>query len=95
MNNKSVLFAFLAFVHFATTLSAQQSHHPDEWWPIGTTEFVGTPGYGQAWLHFQNGVPVVQPAAFNMNFEATVAVASDTSGQVLFYSNGCEIRNAD
>jgi hypothetical protein len=94
MNNKAFLHVFLAFVHCAS-VSVAQTHHPDEWWPIGTTEFAGTPEYGQAWLHFQNGVPVVQPASLQINFEATAAVATDTAGQVLFYSNGCEIRNAD
>lgn len=72
-----------------------QPHYPDEWWPVGTNECPGVFGYGNAWIRFHNGVPSVQPAQLNMNFEAAVAVGADTLGQVLFYSNGCEVRGAD
>jgi hypothetical protein len=80
---------------FACVRLHAQAHYPDEWWPVGINEYPGTPGYGNAWLRFQNGAPSVQPANLNMNFEAAVAVASDTLGHVLFYSNGCEVRGAD
>ncbi|MCS7037563.1 MAG: T9SS type A sorting domain-containing protein [Saprospiraceae bacterium] len=72
-----------------------QPHYPDEWWPIGVNEYPGVSGYGNAWIRFRNGVPSVQLAQLNMNFEAAVAVGADTLGNVLFYSNGCEIRGAD
>jgi hypothetical protein len=84
----------LAMMACAERLCAQ-AHYPDEWWAVGSNEYSGTPGYGNAWLHFQNGIPSVQPANLNMNFEAAMAVASDTLGNLLFYSNGCEIRGAD
>lgn len=93
MNNYIILLAYM--MAFACTRLHAQSHYPDEWWPVGTNEYPGTPGYGNAWLHFQNGTPSVQPADLNMNFEAAVAVATDTLGNVLFYSNGCEMRGDD
>ena len=86
----SCLMAFA----YAASLRAQ-AHYPDEWWPVGIKEYPDNPEYGNAWLHFQNGTPSVQPANLNMNFEAAVAVASDTLGNLLFYSNGCELRGAD
>jgi hypothetical protein len=94
MNKHTILLASLTAFVCAATLRAQ-SHYPDEWWPVGVNEYPGAPGYGNAWLHFENGLPSVQPADLNMNFEAAVAVASDTLGNVLFYSNGCEVRGAD
>jgi hypothetical protein len=71
-----------------------QIHYPDERWPLGMHEF-DTVGYGNAWLYFHDNTISVIEADLQMNFEAAVAVASDTFGQVLFYSNGCEIRGAD
>ena len=94
MNSYLPSLALLATLISAASLQAQ-NHFPDEWWPVGTNEYPGTPGYGNAWLHFQNGVPSVHSANLNMNFEAAVAVASDTLGNVLFYSNGCQIRGTD
>lgn len=93
MNKYAIFLAYMMAFAFARLHA--QPHYPDEWWPVGVNEYPGTPGYGNAWLHFENGVPSVQPADLNMNFEAAVAVASDTLGNVLFYSNGCEIRGAD
>lgn len=94
MNKYIILTVLLAASACAVRLNAQ-AHHPDEWWPLGVNEYPWTPGYGNAWLHFIDGVPTVQEANLNMNFEAAVAVASDSLGQVLFYSNGCEVRSAD
>ena len=94
MNSYLPSLALLAMLTSVVSLHAQ-NHYPDEWWPVGINEYPGTPGYGNAWLHFQNGTPTVQPANLNMNFEAAVTVASDTLGNVQFYSNGCEIRGAD
>ena len=94
MNKHTALLAWLTMLAWVESGSAQP-HYPDEWWPVGINEYPGTPGYGNAWLHFQNGTPTVETANLNMNFEAAVAVASDTLGNMLFYSNGCEIRGTD
>lgn len=93
MNSYTILLSCLLTLS-GTRLSAQV-HYPDEWWPTGFNEYPDTPSYGNAWIHFQDGTPSVHPANLNMNFEAAVAVASDTLGNVLFYSNGCSIRGAD
>jgi hypothetical protein len=94
MNKYTTLLICLILLTLAER-SSTQVHYPDEWWPVGSNEYSGTPGYGNAWLRFQNGIPSVQLANLNMNFEAAMAVASDTLGNLLFYSNGCEIRGAD
>lgn len=93
--NKYILTCVLLLNLLHTGTAQTQPHHPDEWWPLGVNEYSGTTGYGNAWLRFINGKPVVQPAALNMNFEASAAVAADGAGKLLFYSNGCEIRTAD
>ncbi len=90
----SILALWLALLLYVGQASAQK-HYPDEWWPVGTHEYPDEPGYGNAWVHFENGQPTVVPADLKMNFEAAVAVAVDSLGHVLFYSNGCEIRGAD
>ena len=93
--NKTILLLACLIASLCCQPLGAQPRYPDERWPIGVNEFPGTSGYGNAWLVFQNGEPTVQPAQLNMNFEAAVAVATDTLGNVLFYSNGCEIRGAD
>ncbi|MEZ4958846.1 MAG: T9SS type A sorting domain-containing protein [Saprospiraceae bacterium] len=72
-----------------------QLHYPDERWPIGSNQFPGSDGYGNAWIHFQGDTITIEEAILNMDFESTVAVASNENGELLFYSNGCEIRNAN
>ncbi len=72
-----------------------QHSDPDARWPIGMHEYPGLSGYGNAWLYFRNGTVSIEPAMLNMNFESAVAVASDSAGSVLFYTNGCEIRDGD
>ncbi len=89
-----IIFLLLLIYLYSSSLLAQP-HYPDEWWPFGTNELVSTPGYGNAWLHFQDDTTTVVPAVLQMNFESTVATACDTAGHILFYSNGCEVRGAN
>ncbi len=89
---KAIIFLFL----FSLGLKLKsQIHYPDERWPAGTNEFPGSAGYGNAWIHFLPDTVLVEEAELNMDFESTVAVATGTSGELLFYSNGCEVRGAD
>jgi hypothetical protein len=60
---------------------------------MGYNEFPGVAGYGHAALRFQGDSVQVVPAALAFNFESTMAVRSDSAGQLLFYSNGCAIAN--
>ncbi|MBL7781933.1 MAG: T9SS type A sorting domain-containing protein [Saprospiraceae bacterium] len=71
-------------------LSAQLS---DRVWFAGFNEFPGVPGYGHAMLRLQGDSVAVTPENLAFNFESTSAVATDTAGQVLFYSNGCSVAN--
>lgn len=75
--------------------SKSQIHYPDERWPLGTNEFPGTEGSGNAWVHFKADTVEIEEAELNMDFESTVAVANGTDGELLFYSNGCEVRGAN
>ena len=85
-----LLYTLILFGVFAFSLKAQLS---DQLWLGGYAEFPGQSGYGHFALRFQGGVPQAQEMSLAFNFESTVAVAADTGGQLLFYSNGCEIAN--
>jgi len=64
-------------------------------WPVGTNEFPDTvPGYGNALVRFEPGVTKVFPAHLRMNFESTSAAMADSLGNLLFYTNGCYIADA-
>lgn len=66
---------------------------PDQVWVMGTHDIPGQPGYGNAILRFQGDQAFSEPADLRMNFESTVAVMPDSSGNILFYTNGCYIAN--
>ncbi len=80
------IFLGLSFL----SLHAQLS---DKVWLGGYEEFPGVAGYGQFELRFQNGGLQVEQIPLAFNFESTEAVAADPQGNLLFYSNGCEIAN--
>ncbi|MCC7464715.1 MAG: T9SS type A sorting domain-containing protein [Saprospiraceae bacterium] len=72
-------------------LSGQLS---DRYWMMGYNEYPGVPGYGHTVVQFPSGEAVQTiSASLAFNFESTAAVAADTQGELLFYSNGCEIAN--
>ncbi len=78
----------LSFIFYV--LSAQLS---DKLWLGGYDEFPGVPGYGQFILKFSGNTSQVQQLPLAFNFESTEAVAATPDGQLLFYSNGCEVAN--
>ncbi len=89
MKNKILLFVLLVC---GVRLQAQMH---DANWPMGILDFPGHSGYGNVLLHFDSvGNPSWQTATLNMNFERTVAAMSDSTGHLLFYTNGCHIANA-
>lgn len=92
---KSRMFAKSCWLYCLLLSGSGYSQSPDVRWPIGMHEYPGMPNNGNAWLYFHDGAVSIEPAELNMNFESAVAVASDSAGMVLFYSNGCEIRGAD
>lgn len=67
---------------------------PDQIWLHGVNEFPNQPDYGNSILKFENGLLFVSPKDLRMNFESTMAVMPDTFGNILFYTNGCHIANA-
>ncbi len=87
-----VLRLFLAFVVLPGCLHAQVL--PDQIWLHGINDFPGQPGYGNAFLKFENGLVFINQVDLRMNFESTMAVMPDTLGNILFYTNGCHIANA-
>ncbi len=67
----------------------------DRTWITGMHEFPGTPGYNNALIRFSADPISVQEQDLKMNFESTVGVVSDTTGALLFYTNGCAVAGAD
>jgi Secretion system C-terminal sorting domain len=62
-------------------------------WVTGTEVDNGEPGYGNAFIHFGENGPEVIQKDLGMRFESTVATMTDSSGNLLFYTNGCFIAN--
>jgi hypothetical protein len=62
-------------------------------WVTGSQSDNGSGGYGNALIRFQDGAVDITPQPLGMNFESTVATMTDTSGNLLFYTNGCAIAN--
>jgi hypothetical protein len=74
------------------TATAQPVH---SLWPLGTNEFPDTvPGYGNTLLRFEPGILKALPASLRMNFESTAAAVADSLGNLLFYTNGCYVADA-
>lgn len=65
----------------------------DRLWLGGYNEFPDVAGYGHCMLRLQGDTVAVSQETLAFNFESTAAVATDTSGQLLFYSNGCSVAN--
>ncbi len=64
-------------------------------WPVGYVEFPGVAGFGNTLVTFENGGAVsLNEVDLKMNFESTMAVGADSTGKLLFYSNGCSISDA-
>lgn len=84
------ILSFLSFFVLPVLLAAQLSGRT---WVAGYDEFPGTPGFGRAVIHLQGDTVSVVQQSLAFNFESTSAVATDTTGQLLFYSNGCSVAN--
>lgn len=65
----------------------------DHLWFTGYNEFPGVSGYGHTQIRFDNDTVLVEPANLAFNFESTLAVMSDSAGNLLFYTNGCSVAN--
>ncbi|HMX39904.1 MAG TPA: hypothetical protein PKD78_06240, partial [Saprospiraceae bacterium] len=79
----------------AIAAPAAHAQSVEQLWATGINDFPGLPGYGNLLIRFsENGIKV-EPAQLGMNFESTMAAATDSAGRLLFYTNGCYIANAD
>jgi Secretion system C-terminal sorting domain len=85
----------LLIVLFAWPVWLQAQSNPGSTWVMGTSSVPGEPGYGQAILRFGQDTPTTELTALGMNFEATVASMTDSTGQLLFYTNGCTIASGN
>ncbi len=89
---KKALYILYLLLLIGVDQAVAQKH--DNVWPGGLNEYPGVPGNGNYLLHFDDGNPTVVATDLHMNFESTVAAISDSSGNLLFYTNGCAIANA-
>lgn len=72
-------------------LSGQLS---DRYWMAGYHEYPDVPDYEHIVVQFPSwGAVETTSSTLAFNFESTVAIAADIQGDLLFYSNGCEIAN--
>jgi len=83
---------FVALLFLPALISSQVL--PDHIWLHGTNDIPGQPGHGNAYLKYENGFFYIYQADLRMNFESTMAVMPDTLGNILFYTNGCHVANA-
>jgi hypothetical protein len=83
----SVCFCLLGIIAAAQTAKYQC-------WPGGIAGVPGQAGYGNYVIRFDEDGRSVALDSLRMNFESTVAMAVDSSGALIFYSNGCYIANS-
>jgi Secretion system C-terminal sorting domain len=70
--------------------SFAQKH--DNIWLAGYYDNVNEPGYGNASFDFQsNTAGQIGMDSYGANFESTLATMCDSSGALLFYTNGCAV----
>jgi Secretion system C-terminal sorting domain len=85
---KKIYFSFLLLLISSTILIAQKQ---DNVWLGGLNEYPGALQNGNYMIRFDDSMPMVTPTNLNANFESTVTALSDSSGQLLYYTNGCSI----
>lgn len=64
---------------------------PDSRWVGGFEENPGVPGYANYVVRFNSGGGQVDTLDWGMRFESTVASYTDSTGKLLFVSNGCSV----
>lgn len=84
------LFTIFAILLISTSISAQK----DNLWLLGYASFGGSPFGNINMIFSQNNLDSIYFYYRNMNFEFTNASICDTSGNLLFYTNGVYVANA-
>ncbi len=78
---------------FMSQHSFCQNQGINNWWLLGYGSYWGTP-YGHTNINFYTGTPVLNPDSLEMDFQRTASNISDTTGNLLFYTNGYYIADA-
>jgi hypothetical protein len=83
---KQLSFILISFLFFA---NAKAQNGIDNTWIMGGPSLGGSMN-----LDFISGIPNTYTVNRSMNISTTNALISDTTGNILFYTNGCYIANA-
>lgn len=89
---KSIPFSLLLFI--AIQISAQPKHD-NSWFLSGIYDDDATSPYGITMIDFSQSAPYFKKVLSGMGSDATNTSMSDQNGKLLFYTNGCEIRNRE
>ncbi len=89
MNIRRSIILILLFLNCVTSFSQGLNNI----WLSGYESFGGLP-FGISRLNFFNGPPLISYDSLNMNFNHTHTNISDSSGNILFYTNGIYIADA-
>lgn len=87
---RCALLQLVCYSFLPLTLQAQDGYGNQ--WIFGQ---FSSPNPSGALLNFNNDTPVVVPFNKPMELEGSCAIMCDSAGQLLFYSNGCYIANAN
>ena len=87
---RCTLLQLVCYSFLPLTLQAQDGYGNQ--WIFGQ---FSSPNPSGALLNFNNDTPLVVPFNKPMELEGSCAIMCDSVGQLLFYSNGCYIANAN
>lgn len=77
---------------FSLTLSTLQAQHHDNYWIFGFTIDIPSNTNGTL-LHFENGYPEFDLEDVRHDFGGYAIVCSDSAGNLIFHTNGRQVRN--
>mgnify|MGYP000066258339 CR=1 FL=1 len=80
----------ILLIFFLPALLWSQTY-PDARWVGGFEENPGVPGYANYMIRFTPIGPQVDTVDWGMKFESTVASFTDSTGKLLFFTNGCSV----
>ena len=67
----------------------------DYTWLFGYESDLSTPGIEGVRMNFNQQPPVVTPISLGVSLNISNAMISDSSGNLLFYTDGCRVIGAD
>ncbi|MEZ4930780.1 MAG: PKD domain-containing protein [Saprospiraceae bacterium] len=85
----------LFLICFLLTISRLSSQNHDYYWPMGYASFNSDTTFGRTVIDFNEEPPLVYREDRNPYIDATVASYCDTSGTMVYYTNGSQILNSD